>query len=285
MTLDQLQVFKTIIETGSFRAASEKLNRAQSAVSYAIKQLEEEVGTLLFSRETYRPSLTELGRAYYEKVQAVLKEQSELESLAQLLRDGVEPQLDLSFTALAPLSLITPTLQKFARKFPLTRLSFTADVLAADRCVISGEQDMAIAEPPSLNKELEAVNFGEVEMWPVIASTHPLVNSISRVDDVDLKLIPQIVVRSSIGGEDRTAGVLYESRSWRVSDFPSKLDLLRAGLGWGRMPSHWVEAEIASKSLKRLDDTVQFKVPLQLFRRRGKVGPAAAFLWDALLRA
>ena len=37
MTLDQLKVLAAIVETGSFRAAADRLHRAQSAVSYAIK--------------------------------------------------------------------------------------------------------------------------------------------------------------------------------------------------------------------------------------------------------
>lgn len=282
MTLDQLQVLKTIVETGSFRAASGRLNRAQSAISYAIKQLEAEVGVSLFSRDQYRPVLTETGEAFYRQALSVLREQKELESVSHLLKQGVEPRLDLSVTALVSMAMLVPALERFGRRFPFTRLSFTLDVLAADRCVIQGETAIAIAEPPAGHNEFESIHFGEINLLPVMAVKHPLSKSIRGTESDDLKMIPQIILKSNAGGEDRTAGVLHESRSWRVGDYKSKLDLICAGLGWGRMPSHLVEEEIAKKRLKRLDDPVEYRVAVHLFRRRGPAGPAARFLWTEL---
>ena len=50
-TLDQLRVFLTVVETGSFAAAARKLNRATSVVSYSIANLEAQLGVSLFDRE------------------------------------------------------------------------------------------------------------------------------------------------------------------------------------------------------------------------------------------
>ena len=63
VTLDQLLVLSKIAETGSFRAAAGVLHRAQSAVSYAIKNLEDELGVELLCRDQYRPTLTPAGEA------------------------------------------------------------------------------------------------------------------------------------------------------------------------------------------------------------------------------
>jgi DNA-binding transcriptional LysR family regulator len=61
-TLDQLKVFLTVVETGSFAAAARKLNRATSVVSYAIANLEAQLGVSLFDREsTRKPQLTDSG--------------------------------------------------------------------------------------------------------------------------------------------------------------------------------------------------------------------------------
>lgn len=46
-TLDQLKVFITVVETGSFAAASRKLNRATSVISYTIANLEAQLGVTL----------------------------------------------------------------------------------------------------------------------------------------------------------------------------------------------------------------------------------------------
>src|SRR5215467_1014875 len=75
-SLDQLQVFLTVVETGSFAAAGRKLGRANSAVSYAIANLEQQLGVQLFDRDrTRKPMLTANrrfrpigGRARYRSV-------------------------------------------------------------------------------------------------------------------------------------------------------------------------------------------------------------------------
>ena len=63
-TLDQIAVFLAIVETGSFAAAARKLGRATSVISYAVANLESQLGVTLFARAgTRTPQLTEAGRA------------------------------------------------------------------------------------------------------------------------------------------------------------------------------------------------------------------------------
>ena len=58
-SLDQLAVFLTVVETGSFAAAARRLRRATSAISYAIANLEQQLGVQLFDRDQARqPALT-----------------------------------------------------------------------------------------------------------------------------------------------------------------------------------------------------------------------------------
>ena len=62
-TLDQLRVFLTVVEVGSFAGAARKLHRATSVVSYSIANLEMQLGVSLFDRKTTRkPQLTDAGR-------------------------------------------------------------------------------------------------------------------------------------------------------------------------------------------------------------------------------
>ena len=50
-TLDQLRVFLTVVEVGSFAGAARRLGRATSVISYSIANLEAQLGVLLFDRE------------------------------------------------------------------------------------------------------------------------------------------------------------------------------------------------------------------------------------------
>ena len=50
-TLDQLRVFLTVVDVGSFAGAARRLGRATSVISYSIANLEAQLGVLLFDRE------------------------------------------------------------------------------------------------------------------------------------------------------------------------------------------------------------------------------------------
>ena len=63
LTLDQVRVFLSVVDEGSFPKAAKSLQRAQSAVTYAIRKLEAEIGVPLFDRSAYRSVLTPAGRA------------------------------------------------------------------------------------------------------------------------------------------------------------------------------------------------------------------------------
>ena len=57
-TLDQLLVLESVVRVGTFAGAAKELHRVTSAVSYAIKTLEEALGVPLFAREGRRAALT-----------------------------------------------------------------------------------------------------------------------------------------------------------------------------------------------------------------------------------
>ena len=54
-TLDQLQIFHAVAESGSFSAAARRLNRTQSVISYAIANLEAQLEVKLFDRDWRAP--------------------------------------------------------------------------------------------------------------------------------------------------------------------------------------------------------------------------------------
>ena len=62
MTLRHLEILKAVAETGNFTKAAETLYITQSAVSHAVKELEEEAGTLLFERLKKCVRITESGK-------------------------------------------------------------------------------------------------------------------------------------------------------------------------------------------------------------------------------
>src|SRR3712207_2284264 len=104
LSLDQFQVFAAVVDEGSFSAAARRLNRAQSAVTYAIQKLEEQSGAELFDRSAYRPALTEAGRALLPRVRRILEEVDAFRTQARGISGGLEPELSMVVDAMFPMS-------------------------------------------------------------------------------------------------------------------------------------------------------------------------------------
>lgn len=273
MKIDQILVLKTILEEGSFRAASAKLNRAQSAVSYAIRNLEEDLGFSIFDRSGYRPELTAKGKAYYQKSAAVFVALKSLESYAKTLRQGCEPLVRLSISAILPIQPVIASFSQLKWRFPQTELQLNIDVLSGDRLLVEDQIDLALSDVKGKAEEVESVLVGEVKMTAV-AGKHSQKRNISE--------IPQVVVKSSIYTSERSAGIINKQNTWSVSDFASKKELIKADLGWGYMPNHLIDSELKEGSLKALSIESN-AVAIYLCRLRDKVqGPSAQLLWQEL---
>lgn len=90
MELKNLITFTHVAELGSFTKAAEQLGYSQSTISFQIKQLEEELGCLLFERINHTITLTERGRdlvSYAHQVRALTDEFKENLSKEELSGD------------------------------------------------------------------------------------------------------------------------------------------------------------------------------------------------------
>ena len=79
-TSEELAIFVSVVESGSFSRAAEQLGQANSAVSRAVKKLEMKLGVSLLNRTTRQLSLTEEGERYFHRVQSILQEMAAAES-------------------------------------------------------------------------------------------------------------------------------------------------------------------------------------------------------------
>src|SRR6516225_9544319 len=77
-----LSVFAKVVEQGSFARAAERLELSTSAVSRHVADLEAHLGARLLNRTTRRLSLTESGRAFYERCVQLLADLEEAEQSA-----------------------------------------------------------------------------------------------------------------------------------------------------------------------------------------------------------
>src|SRR5438445_3318426 len=97
LNLNRLVYFTTVMETGSFTSAADRLGVAKAVVSHQIGRLEEELGATLLQRTTRRVTPTEEGRLFYDRAVIILREAES--AYGEISHGAVEPSGTLRLTA------------------------------------------------------------------------------------------------------------------------------------------------------------------------------------------
>lgn len=259
LSLDQLRVFATVVEEGSFSAAARRLNRSQASITYAVQKLEGAVGTLLFDRSGYRPDLTNAGRALLPRARRIVETSAGFERQARALREGIEPELTLVVDAMFPMPPLVAALSAFDRQFPTVQTRLYVESLGATvKTVLDAHADIGIViDFANVSDELASTTMDAIELVPVAGPEHPLVlmqrQSGEALGDEELRDHLQLVLtdRSELT-KGRDNGVV-SVRTWRLADLGAKHAMLLAGMGWGNMPLHMVSSDLAAGRLVELE--------------------------------
>ncbi|MGP2760025.1 DNA-binding transcriptional regulator YafC [Serratia marcescens] len=123
---DELITFVTVVESGSFSRAAERLQQANSVVSRTVKKLESKLGVTLLNRTTRQITLTQEGENYFRQVQKVLSDMAAAENA--LMESRQRPQGLLRVDAATPvvLHLLTPLVAEFRERYPEMSLSLVS---------------------------------------------------------------------------------------------------------------------------------------------------------------
>jgi DNA-binding transcriptional LysR family regulator len=123
--LDGLTVFLAVAETGSFRAASERLGVTRSAVSQAFQRLEDRLGVALAQRTTRSVHLTEDGERLWESIRPAFEEMEAALQATQENRGRPAGRLRLCVSSIAESFLKGPVLAGFLAAHPAVSLDIT----------------------------------------------------------------------------------------------------------------------------------------------------------------
>ena len=293
LTLDQLTIFVTVVDTGSFSAAARKLRRAQSVITYGMQNLELQVGRALFDRSTYRASLTIEGVALLPRARRVLEGATGFRRQARSIIAGIEPRLRIALDVMASKRQLIAALKDFSRAFPAVEIVGNAlpleETLAALR---TGEADLGIiVESQAFGslEEMERRPYGRLRLIPVAAPDHPLAQAPGPIGQDSLYDHTQILLSAGRQASGTTDLSAHATNRWRLNDLALRREFLLAGLGWGRMPDEFVEDDLTSGRLVALpldpaDAALhQIELPISVANMKTKVlGPAARWLADRL---
>lgn len=286
-TLDQLQVFLTVAETGSFSAASRMLNRAQSVISYTIANLEAQLEIPLFERSGARqPKLTEAGKAMLEDARRILGDLQVMRARVKSLKEGLEAEVSVAISVMVPSRAVAEVLHEFRDRFPSVSLNLSVGELGMVMdLVLNGKATVGLGG--AVLKQDDSIvmeRIGHSFMMPVAARNHPLAAIDRPLTLGDVREEVQLVVTDASGlTKGRDFNVL-SYKTWRISDIATKHQLIRAGLGWGGLPASVVQDDLLNGTLVHLDLEAyeQGEYPIYSMRRLAyPPGPAATWMVEA----
>lgn len=262
-TLEQWAVLAAVIDEGGFAQAAKRLNKSQSAVSYALSHLQESLGVELLIIEGRKAALTAHGRVLLARARSVLRDGEALERLAKSMQQGWEAKLELVVDVAFPRPRLLSIIAELQSSCPDTEVSWSEVVLSGAEDAITGASaDLIVTSrvPPGfLGEKLLAVEF-----VAVAHPAHPLFALQRELDANDLLSHVQAVVRDS-GKTPRDEGWLGAPRRFTVSSMEAALASVLAALSFAWLPQHMIAAPIESGALKALPLSVGGTRTVSLF--------------------
>ena len=288
LSIDQLRLILRVADEGSFSAAARSVHRAQSAVSYAIAHAEAQLGIVLFDRLGRAPVLTPTGRLLLDDIRNIITRMDGLRARARTVAAGLEAEIVLAVDAVCDPADIAKILRDFHHAFPSVSVKLHTDALGmiVERVLRTGGAIGVVATVLDLPDGLTRYSAPSVEMRAVAARHHPVAVADAAERASVARDSLQIILSDR---SERTKGhdfAVCSSSTWRVCDLHQKYHLIKAGVGWGALPTWMIEAEIASGalipiSIASLPDPD--RLTTQVFHASGwNPGPAATRIIDAL---
>jgi DNA-binding transcriptional LysR family regulator len=127
ITLDELQAFATVVDTGSITAAAQQLELTVSATSRTLARLEDKLRTTLLRRTTRRLELTEEGAAFLQNARAIIDSVESAEEQMRTRREKPSGRLRVDAASPFMLHVIVPLVRGYRERFPQVELELNSN--------------------------------------------------------------------------------------------------------------------------------------------------------------
>ena len=251
ITLEQWRALLAVVEAGGYAQAAKALHKSQSAVTYAVQQIEERLGLKVFELRGRKAMLTEAGEVLYRRARTLVDEAVLLERGASGMAADWKPELRLAIEVIFPTWLLLQCLAAFAQERPETRIELFETVLGGtDEALTEGRVDLAIVS------QLPGTYLGDrvmrLRFVPAAHPEHPLHRLGRALTYRDLRRHRQVVIRDSGSHRTRPAGWLDADQRWTVSHKATSIRAASMGLGFAWFPEESIRGELAAGLLKPL---------------------------------
>lgn len=308
LTPEALAMMDAIARTGSFAAAAREAGKVPSALTYAVRQLEEALDVLLFDRSSRQARLTAAGQELLVEGRRLLQEMDAVANRVRRVASGWETELAISVEDIVSQTTVFELVEAFcgvcgldgatgggSDRGPATRLRLRSDVLAGTwEALVSGQVDLAIGVGADFGQVagVELRPLGRMRFVFCIAPHHPL----ARGDDddgddgngdplTDTELVHHraVAVADTAQRIHRVSVNLLPGQDvLTVPTMRAKLEALLRGLGCGYLPEPWARPHLQSGRLVRRA-TARSERPVMLHyawrAEHGQAGLGRALQW------
>jgi DNA-binding transcriptional LysR family regulator len=256
--LDGLMAFCKVAQHRGFTAAAAELEVSPSALSQAIRQLEERLGVRLLNRTTRSVSLTEAGEAYLARVGPAVTQVIDASEEMNVLQGRPAGTLRLNAARISVVMVLKPLLAGFLKEYPNIQVELTNDEGFVD--IVEQGFDAGVRLGESMHQDMVAIPLTGPLTMVVVASPEYLRRAPAPRHPNDL--LQHNCVRLRFTGTGRIHKwefqiderlVEYEVKgNLTISDTTFGLDAALEGIGLAYMFEGLALPHIRAKRLKQV---------------------------------
>jgi DNA-binding transcriptional LysR family regulator len=283
ISLDQWNVLVSVVESGGYAKAADRLHKSQSTLTYAIKKLESLLGVKVFELRGRKAVLTATGELLYRRGKVLIDVAARLEHAAGELGKGWEPEIRIAVDIIFPTWLLLECFAEFARERPETHIELYETVLGGtDEALTGGRVGFVVAS--SVPQGFVGDVLMPVQAVGMAAPSHALHQLGRELTLEDLRRHRHVVIRDSGEQRVRSAGWLNELR-WTVSNKATSIHAVCLGMGYAWYPEDSVRGELERGALKPLplrEGAVKAGTLYLVFADREAAGPGTLRLAEII---
>ena len=286
MELRNLRALVEVVRRTTFSGAAKELFATQSAVSKAVKQLEDELGMLLFERNGRNTRLTDAGEIAYKRAASILAETKDLVTELSELRGLNRGKLRLGLPSMGGI-LFAKSFALFRRQYPNIEVQlFEHGGRRLEELLLAGDIELAASIFP-LNPEFESQLIARQPLKLFTSAAHVL----AKRKTVGLRMlsnIPFILFESGFVLNKRIADACKrQGFAPKIAACSSQVDfiveLVAANVGVAILPEMIAE-QFSNRGVTALTiDDPQMEWHMALIWRRGGYLSSAARAWKAMI--
>ncbi|WP_187386151.1 cidABC operon transcriptional activator CidR [Paenibacillus tuaregi] len=241
MDIRQLQYLIEVARLRSFTKAAESLYITQPTISKTIRQMEEELGVVLFDRIGKRIELTDAGQIMVNQAQNIVTSFNNMSAELDDLRNLKKGHIRIGLPPMVGASFFPTVIGQFHKKYPdITIQLFEDGAKKVEADVASGALDVGIAVLPLKMEGIEYFSFVEEKLNLLVHPTHRL-SGLKEAPLIELAGESFVLFREDFVLHDRIIAecvrvgfqprVVYESSQWDLIS-----EMVAANLGIALLP-------------------------------------------------